>query len=198
MTPVLSIFAAILLVGLPSTAAAQFSASGCQISQAEPACVCVNAKGKHGKTFECDDVKLGPKCTEKGGVIKHLLVGDEATNPLTIDCGDSEASDSDSDGLANAADNCPQVPNVDQNDADGDGTGDACDICPNSFDNGIQDSDSDGVGDACDNCPTNHNPSQLDSDGDEIGDPCDNCPIVSNPSQQDTDDDGLGNACDPS
>lgn len=35
--------------------------------------------------------------------------------------------DSDGDGVSDAADNCPLVPNADQADADGDGIGDACD-----------------------------------------------------------------------
>jgi hypothetical protein len=35
--------------------------------------------------------------------------------------------DADGDGLADAADNCPDQPNADQDDMDGDGTGDACD-----------------------------------------------------------------------
>ena len=35
--------------------------------------------------------------------------------------------DSDGDGVSDAADNCPLVPNADQADSDGDGIGDACD-----------------------------------------------------------------------
>ncbi|MCC7313301.1 MAG: VCBS repeat-containing protein [Planctomycetes bacterium] len=40
--------------------------------------------------------------------------------------------DSDSDGVGNTCDNCPSVPNFDQQDADGDGVGDACDACPDT------------------------------------------------------------------
>lgn len=45
-------------------------------------------------------------------------------------CSAVDANDSDGDGKANAADNCPQLSNADQADGDGDGLGDACDSCP--------------------------------------------------------------------
>lgn len=38
--------------------------------------------------------------------------------------------DTDSDGIADSLDNCPQVANANQLDTDGDGIGDACDPCP--------------------------------------------------------------------
>lgn len=50
-------------------------------------------------------------------------------------------------------DNCPLVPNPNQEDSDVDGP--------------------DRLGDVCDNCPTIPNSDQLDSDGDGIGDACD-------------------------
>lgn len=59
-----------------------------------------------------------------------------------------------------AQDNCPLVPNPNQEDSDVDGP--------------------DRLGDVCDNCPTIPNPDQLDSDGDGVGDACDD----------DADDDG--------
>ncbi|UCF69059.1 MAG: thrombospondin type 3 repeat-containing protein, partial [Acidobacteriota bacterium] len=40
---------------------------------------------------------------------------------------DASDSDDDDDGLADGADNCPSVPNIDQDDEDIDGTGDGCD-----------------------------------------------------------------------
>src|SRR5262249_62023476 len=81
------------------------------------------------------------------------------------------ASDTDGDGIADPADDCPRVADPEQLDGDGD-----------------------GVGDACDNCPTTPNPDQRDRDGDGIGDACDNCPATPNPDQRDTHGDGVGGA----
>jgi len=52
-------------------------------------------------------------------------------------------TDVDNDGVPDASDNCPNVPNAPQVDTDGDGQGDACD----------PDDDNDGVPDAIDKCP---------------------------------------------
>ena len=68
--------------------------------------------------------------------------------------GGGNAPDSDGDGVANATDNCPSVPNA-----------------------GQSDSDSDGRGDVCDNCPTVSNAGQLNTDGDARGDACESCPF---------------------
>jgi hypothetical protein len=58
-------------------------------------------------------------------------------------------------------------------DADGDGVCDANDNCPTVPNPGQEDTDADAVGDACDNCPFDVNPGQLDLDGDGVGDACD-------------------------
>ena len=104
--------------------------------------------------------------------------------------------DTDGDGVIDANDNCPTVPNPDQADADGDGKGDACDNCPTVANASQTDSDSDGRGDVCDNCPAVANASQTDTDGDGLGDACDNCPTVANANQADADADGRGDVCD--
>jgi Ca2+-binding RTX toxin-like protein len=120
--------------------------------------------------------------------------------------GGGPGPDTDGDGIPNATDNCPTIPNPGQADTDGDGIGDVCDA--------PADTDGDGVNDAVDNCPAIPNAAQTDTDGDGIGDACDpvngldpdgdgvlnpgdNCPNVANPLQTDTDFDGIGDACDP-
>jgi len=81
--------------------------------------------------------------------------------------------DGDGDGVGDASDNCPAVPNSSQANSDGDALGDACDNCPSVTNAGQQDGDADGVGDACDNCASNYSPGQEDADGDGIGNVCD-------------------------
>ncbi|MDT8358066.1 MAG: thrombospondin type 3 repeat-containing protein, partial [Methanomicrobiaceae archaeon] len=119
--------------------------------------------------------------------------------------------DTDGDGIPDAEDNCPLVPNRLQADSDvlvtsggypgmaiieEDGYGDACDNCPLVFNPDQRDTDNDGFGDACDNCPNLSNPGQDDADGDGVGNGCDNCPVTSNEDQSDSDGDGVGDACD--
>jgi Ca2+-binding RTX toxin-like protein len=119
---------------------------------------------------------------------------------------DTPPSDPDGDGVPDGEDNCPAIPNPDQEDTDGDGIGDACDQTP-----GNEDLDGDGVPNGDDNCPAIPNPGQQDTDNDGIGDACDgsgddddgdgvpddedNCPLVPNPEQEDSDGDGIGDAC---
>ncbi len=114
-------------------------------------------------------------------------------------------SDNDLDGVCDPIDNCPTVPNNEQEDADGDGEGNACD----------SDDDNDGLQDDSDNCPLVPNSVQSDSDGDGVGDACDPCPFGSddvesdgvcddvdncvayyNPDQTDQDLDDVGDVCD--
>ncbi len=70
------------------------------------------------------------------------------------------ATDSDGDGIANTADNCPMVVNAQQYNEDGDSYGDACDNCPHVANDDQANGDPDAVGDACDPRPN--------QDGDHI------------------------------
>lgn len=106
--------------------------------------------------------------------------------------------DTDSDGVAQHYDNCPDVSNPDQADLNDNGLGDACDNSDNDSslddvdncpltDNEDQaetgfgvgagdacDLDDDGARDAVDNCPFDDNQDQANLDGDSFGDDCDN------------------------
>ena len=64
---------------------------------------------------------------------------------LFVGSGDICDNDKDNDGVINSMDNCPLVPNPDQNDADSDGQGDACE----------NDDDGDTILNPDDNCPRN-------------------------------------------
>ncbi len=74
----------------------------------------------------------------------------------------------------------PPIAPKDPNDVDGDGIANAADLCPETYDPEQHDEDLDGVGDACDVCPTVFDPDQSDLGetgalqfGDHIGDACD-------------------------
>jgi len=69
--------------------------------------------------------------------------------------------DEDSDGVANAGDNCALLANADQADADKDGVGDACDLCVHDPDNDL---DNDGICADTDACPADARNDQ-DHDG---------------------------------
>lgn len=79
--------------------------------------------------------------------------------------------DNDNDGVPDATDNCPNIPNPGQADSDGDGIGNECDPEPSTPN---PDMDLDGIPDAYDLCPNVANIHQVDFDGDGIGDACDN------------------------
>ncbi|MGH9869737.1 MAG: Ig-like domain-containing protein [Candidatus Polarisedimenticolia bacterium] len=93
-------------------------------------------------------------------------------------------TNSDSDSLGDACDNCPVVDNESQGDEDEDGYGDSCDNCPWMASPDQLDGDQDGRGNPCDNCTFDYNPNQADGDSDGTGDACDTCPTVYNPTQE--------------
>jgi len=62
----------------------------------------------------------------------------------------ASGGDSDSDGVLDSDDNCPEHANLDQADTDSDGWGDVCDCCTEIANSGQEDSDGDGFGNICD------------------------------------------------
>ncbi|MCK5690191.1 DUF1566 domain-containing protein [Myxococcota bacterium] len=96
---------------------------------------------------------------------------------------DDAAEWSDTDGVADASDNCPEINNSDQANMDGDDFGDVCDDDRDgdgtlNGDDSLPDdaaewSDTDGVADATDNCLDLNNADQANLDGDALGDACD-------------------------
>jgi gliding motility-associated-like protein len=104
--------------------------------------------------------------------------------------------DSDSDGVNDALDQCPNTPggaSVDvngcaesQKDPDNDGITGINDNCPNTANSNQMDTDGDGLGDLCD----------PDIDGDGIVNASDNCPSDYNPDQKNNDNDNQGDLCD--
>ena len=77
-----------------------------------------------------------------------------ATDQTTLDTSEFSAPftvvDFDGDGVPNDGDNCPFVPNPQQEDPDDDGIGDACDNCPGTYNPDQANLDWDGLGDVCD------------------------------------------------
>jgi hypothetical protein len=118
--------------------------------------------------------------------IEHIDNGHPPDEEAGIDnvilSGYSGQADSDSDGITDTCDNCPNTYDPSQLDADVDGLGDVCDNTPGCGGCGQPvceiscDIDNDGVLNTEDNCHFNCNTQQSDADGDDIGDVCDDTP----------------------
>ena len=101
--------------------------------------------------------------------------------------------DTDSDGVYDKDDACPEIAGLKEfngcPDADGDGVKDSEDACPNvaglAAMNGCPDSDGDGVADKDDMCPQSKGTKAMngcpDSDGDGVADKDDKCATVAGP-----------------
>ena len=174
------------------------STRDCTVSNTYGLCagseICDGAKGWVGCTAEipteelCDG--MDNDCDGDVDETYSDLDDDEITDCVDLD--------DDGDGVADTDDNCPLVPNANQENSDGSNEGDACE----------NDDDGDGVEDDVDNCAKIANPLQVDVDSDGLGDLCDdddyndsvldgsdNCQFTANADQADTDQDGNGDAC---
>ena len=134
----------------------QEDADGDGIGDACDSCTDCDNDGYCSEINDCNDndASIHPGATEECDGVDNDCDGQ-------VDEGCEQ--DSDSDGIPDDEDNCPEIYNPDQTDTDGDGKGDKCD----------SDDDGDGIPDSYDNCPLVSNPGQEDSDGDGIGDACD-------------------------
>ena len=129
---------------------------------------------------------VAPYAAKFNGVIDEVSIYGRALSPAEIQALRNKCSpDSDSDGIADALDNCPTKPNGPLLGTCSSTSGRPGINCTSDSDcangcssNGLcikdqRDSDNDGHGDVCDNCPTVCNSQQLDADKDGIGDVCD-------------------------
>ena len=160
--------------------------------------------------YDSPCVDAGTGTAASWGLDTYTTRTDAVCDSGTVDMGYhyEATADRDEDGVPDAEENCPDVPNTDQADGDDDGVGDVCDNCPDDANADQADADNDDIGDACDadddndtipdandNCPKHANTDQADADEDGVGDACDNCPNTYNPGQADADGDGVGDAC---
>ena len=142
----------------------------------------------------CNDVTNEPglgaylEVSLEQGTPVYVVVDSERQGRVGVRFGCKDCNpDPDGDGVKNAQDNCPTIPNETQKDSDDDGVGDVCDNCPDLPNPDQEDEDNDGIGTAC----------ESDNDKDSVIDDIDNCLVTPNPDQRDEDDDGIGDACEP-
>jgi outer membrane protein OmpA-like peptidoglycan-associated protein len=153
-----------------------------------------------------DNIGVSAQTTYKHSFEDYLPVHWQHSLGLSIKFG---GKDTDSDGIYDQNDACPDVPGLEAfngcPDSDNDGIEDSKDDCPNEAGlaefNGCPDSDGDGVADKNDDCPTVAGLAALngcpDADNDGVSDNVDDCPNEAGPSANkgcpwpDTDGDGV-------
>jgi len=128
----------------------------------DPDCSSVTIADVDGPPNSGYDVSLS---LDAGNIPSVAYQANEDGLLLFTRCADSTCiTDRDDDGVADTADNCPDVSNTDQLDTDADDIGDACDL----------DDDGDGQADvdevSCDSDPLNTNSQSPDGDGDGVPD----------------------------
>jgi hypothetical protein len=168
----------------------------------------------HVKNGDCEASALNCDVNGNGAATDQEMAAGNQADWNNDGFGDA-CQDTDADGILDYLDNCPALPNADQDpdaclDTDSDQIPDAVDNCADLYNPLQEDTDHDGIGDWCDDCRFVANPDQMDSDDDGIGDACqsdtdgdgipdtqDNCPTVANPDQANSDDRSRGDACEP-
>ena len=106
---------------------------------------------------EASSCPVGQMCIR--GTCRGMAAGMDGSMIPEVDAfiPDGSPADLDADGVANAADNCPNKHNPDQHDEDADAVGDVCDNCPHVANaNQAMTGEAatpNGVGDACDPRP---------------------------------------------
>jgi len=141
---------------LQTAAGTSYPAFQCGAPPNEPTCVPSRPVAVAGSTIytgipSADDsdgdglANAGDKCPDVFDPVRPVdngVQGDvdddgvgDACDPCPLDpntntCGTIDPNDRDNDGVANDADNCPDIANPDQADGDGDDKGDVCDACP--------------------------------------------------------------------
>jgi len=136
---------------------------------------------QQGSSISHFDTEASPNLLMEPYITPNLGSDLDLTDEQLFDVGWTPA-DTDGDGVANAMDNCPQVPNSSQTDTDDDGEGNACDndIDGDGLDNatelllgtypGIPDSDVDGLTDGEEVNLYATDPLNSDSDNDDVSD----------------------------
>ena len=112
--------------------------------------------------YEMSRGKVLPALRHLDVVEANLAIIQEEVDRRPECFGVQATKDTDGDGIGDATDNCPAVPNPDQRDLDGDRFGNACD----------PDIDGDNLLNPADNCPEVPNPDQRDADRNGVGDAC--------------------------